>query len=73
MQNKYINEAKTLYGDNWDVALGGSNTDLARRYQQELSNYKTLKSQSDAATDKAAEIRARMGWDTTVSKELLKL
>ena len=69
MQNKYINEAKTLYGDNWDVALGGSNTDLARRYQQELSNYKTLKSQSDAVTDKAAEIRARMeAGDTTVSE-----
>jgi len=73
-QGQFINEAKTLYGDNWTLALGSDATDVGRRYRQSLSNFTTLKDQADAFTDKAAEIKSRMeNGDTSVSEKTAQL
>ena len=70
MQNSYINEAKTLYGDDWDLYLGSDESELGRRYKQSLSNFKTLKTQADAFTDRAADIKSRIeAGDASVSEK----
>lgn len=59
--DRYKNEAQSLYGDNWQMALLDPNapeTDVRRRFQQELKAYDTLKNQTDIITGKAAEVLA---------------
>lgn len=59
--DRYKNEAQSLYGDNWQAALLDPNapeTDVRRRFQQELKAYETLKNQTDIITGKAAEVLA---------------
>lgn len=73
-QGKFINEAKTLYGDNWTDALGSDMTDVGRRYRQSLSNFQTLKDRADAFTDRSAEIKARIeAGDASVSEKTAQM
>ena len=71
---RFVNEAKTIYGDNWTLALGSDKTDVGRKYRQSLSNFQTLKDRADQFTDRAAEIKKRIeAGDASVSEKTARM
>jgi hypothetical protein len=57
--DKYKNEAQSLFGDNWITVLTDPNapeTDIRRRFQQDLRAFDILKNKTDILTNKAAEV-----------------
>lgn len=54
-QQQFINKAKQLHGDNWDLALQG-NTDVGRQFRQSLQEFQTVKRGADEFYDKAIAI-----------------
>jgi len=54
--NNFIDEAKTQFGENWDVALKSEETDIGRRFRQSMANFDTISKHGNEIFSRVAEI-----------------
>lgn len=73
--NEFTAEAKSLHGQNFDIALGSQSTDIGRRFATAKRNMTTLADQQNVVFDRVAEVRAskETGGPTRFSEETTKL